>query len=213
MNDYVTDEEQVERIKKWWSENGSSVIVGLVIGIGGLSGWRFWVDYTTNQAGEASAYFSQALDALQEQRHDSAIEQASLVLDEYASTPYADLAYLALAKAYVETGDFARAASQLESLIHQTDEPSLEMIARKRLAAVQLQLGKLDAALATLEIDYPPTFTAGFEELKGDVLVARGDNQAARQAYQKARLANPAAANPRLLQQKIDDLGTGGSIG
>ena len=54
MNEYVTDDEQVERIKKWWSDNGSSVVAGLVIGIGGLMGWRYWVDYKDNQAAEAS---------------------------------------------------------------------------------------------------------------------------------------------------------------
>ena len=43
MNEFVTDDEQVERIKKWWADNGSSVIAGLVIGIGGLLGWRYWV--------------------------------------------------------------------------------------------------------------------------------------------------------------------------
>jgi predicted negative regulator of RcsB-dependent stress response len=211
MNDYLTDEEQVERIKKWWQENGSSVIVGLVIGIGGLSGWRFWVEYKTAQAGEASTHFTQALGALEAGRKDDAIEQASLVLNEYSSTPYSDLSRLALAKAYVESGDFNRAASQLESLIHETREKSLEMIARKRLAAVQLQQDNLDAALSTLDIQYPESFTAVFEEMKGDVLVAKGDPQAARDAYQKARLANPGAANPRLLQQKLDDLGLASS--
>ena len=52
MNDFVTDDEQVERIKKWWSDNGSSVIAGLVIGIGGLVGWRYWVDYKINVASD-----------------------------------------------------------------------------------------------------------------------------------------------------------------
>ncbi|MBT4452093.1 MAG: tetratricopeptide repeat protein, partial [Gammaproteobacteria bacterium] len=65
MNDFVTDDEQVERIKNWWSDNGSSVIAGLVIGIGGLMGWRYWVDYQTNVAAEASSHFANMVSSVE----------------------------------------------------------------------------------------------------------------------------------------------------
>ncbi|MEW8396328.1 MAG: tetratricopeptide repeat protein, partial [Candidatus Thiodiazotropha sp.] len=40
MSEYQTEEEQVEAIKRWWKENGTSVIAGLVIGLGGIFGWQ-----------------------------------------------------------------------------------------------------------------------------------------------------------------------------
>ena len=40
MDVYKTEEEQVEAIKKWWQENGMSIIAGVVIGITAIFGWR-----------------------------------------------------------------------------------------------------------------------------------------------------------------------------
>ena len=40
MDVYKTEEEQVEAIKKWWQENGKSIIAGVVIGITAIFGWR-----------------------------------------------------------------------------------------------------------------------------------------------------------------------------
>lgn len=210
MTEYMTDEEQVERIKKWWSDNGSSVIAGLVIGIGGLAGWRFYVDYQTNNAAEASAHFNQALSSLEANKTDATLEQANLVLGDYASTPYAELAQLALAKAYVASEKYEEAAQTLQKLIDDSNEEGMQTIARMRLAAVQQQMGQLDQALSTLGAEYPEQFSAAVEELKGDLLAAQGSAEQARAAYQKARMANPPAANPQYLQQKLDNLGVSG---
>jgi len=206
MTEYVTDEEQVERIKKWWSDNGSSVIAGLIIGVGGLTGWRFYVDYNVSQSAEASAHFSDLQNAMANKQSDKAIEYANIVLDDYQSTPYADLSRLSLARIYVDNEQYEQAAQQLQLLVDSTRETGLEMIARKRLAAVQAQLGQNDQALQTLDVEYPIEFTAAIEELKGDILAAKGAADQAQEAYQKARLANPPSANPQFLQQKLDNL-------
>jgi len=207
MNDFVTDEEQVERIKKWWSDNGSSVAAGLVIGIGGLLGWRFWVDYQANVAAEASAHFVSMVSSIESNSSDAAIEQGNIILADYSSTAYADLARLSLAKAFVEGNKYDQAVQQLQQLIDSKPDIPLEMIARKRLSVVLFQQGKLDKALDILDVDFPAQFAAAFEELKGDVLAANSQPDAARDAYQRARLAQPAAANPQFLQQKLEDLG------
>ena len=81
------------------------------------------------------------------------------------------------------------------------------MVARTRLAAVQMQQNKLSDALASLNVDYPKHFTAAFEELKGDIHAANGDRDAAREAYQRAQTAEPPAPDSQFLQQKLDDLG------
>jgi len=33
MAEHLNDEEQVEALKKWWSENGKSVVGGVVLGL------------------------------------------------------------------------------------------------------------------------------------------------------------------------------------
>jgi predicted negative regulator of RcsB-dependent stress response len=39
---YETEEQQVDAIKKWWHENGTMLIVGAVVGLAGLWGWRYY---------------------------------------------------------------------------------------------------------------------------------------------------------------------------
>ena len=55
---------------------------------------------------------------------------------------------------------------------------------------------------------YPPAFAALYEELKGDLFVARGDIEQARMAYDRA--IQQAGAESRLLQIKRRELGDNG---
>lgn len=208
MTEYLTDEEQVERIKKWWSENGNSVIAGLIIGVGGLSGWRYWVDHKATVAAEASAHFAKMVSSLENSQNDAAIEEASIILDEYSDTVYGDLAHLSLAKAFVEAGEYGKAEQQLRLLLQSSKELTLQMVARKRLAAILMQQQKPEDALQILDVDFPPQFAAAFEELKGDILVVQGKKSDARAAYQRAQIAQPPVPDAQFLQQKLQDLGT-----
>ena len=50
MADHLTDEEQVEALKKWWRENGKSVVGGVVLGLALVGGWRGWQYYEQTRA-------------------------------------------------------------------------------------------------------------------------------------------------------------------
>ena len=42
MAELLTEEEQVEQLKKWWKENGLSIVGGVVVGLALVFGWRSW---------------------------------------------------------------------------------------------------------------------------------------------------------------------------
>ncbi len=44
MEIYNSEEQQVEAIKRFWKENGTAIIAGVVLGLGGLYGWRYFQD-------------------------------------------------------------------------------------------------------------------------------------------------------------------------
>ena len=46
MSDYLTEEEQVARIKRWWAENGKYVAVAIVLGIAGVFANNWYESYT-----------------------------------------------------------------------------------------------------------------------------------------------------------------------
>ncbi len=44
MAEHLSEEEQLEALKRWLSENGTSTVVGVVLAISGYLGWGFWQD-------------------------------------------------------------------------------------------------------------------------------------------------------------------------
>ncbi|TNF37406.1 MAG: tetratricopeptide repeat protein, partial [Gammaproteobacteria bacterium] len=120
--------------------------------------------------------------------------------------PYASLAALVLAKQQLQGNEVVKAQQQLDWIIKHTKQAEVQHIARLRLVRVLLAAQQYDQALSLLNIDYPESFASLYEELKGDVYVAKGDSDNARIAYDKAILASGEQANP-LLQLKRDDLG------
>jgi len=49
MEQFATEEQQVEAIKRFWSEHGTSLIVGAVLGLAGLFGWQYYSDSNRRQ--------------------------------------------------------------------------------------------------------------------------------------------------------------------
>lgn len=205
-----TDEEQVEKIKKWWQENGRSVIAGIIIGVGGLFGYRYWVDYQNDIAEQASAHYSEMVKALEAGNNDSATQQATTLVTEYENSEYGTIARLALSRIHVEAGDYDRALEQLQLVVGTAGQEALGYLARIRLSAVQLQLSQPEQALTTLSVDFPAEFDASVEELKGDIYAQQGKVAEAAEAYRKALRGTPGPANGQFVQQKLDDLGVTG---
>ena len=42
MDETLSEKEQIEEMKAWWKENGSYVIAGLILGVGGIWGFNAW---------------------------------------------------------------------------------------------------------------------------------------------------------------------------
>ncbi|MFA9420782.1 MAG: YfgM family protein, partial [Gammaproteobacteria bacterium] len=75
-----TDEEQVEKLRKWWEENGRAVITGLVLGVVGLFGYRYWVDQQEATAEAASVHFTEMVKALETGDSGSIVGQAEILI-------------------------------------------------------------------------------------------------------------------------------------
>lgn len=205
MASYHSDEEQVEALKRWWNENGRSVVAGVVIGLGALLGWRGWVTYQDSQTEVASIHYGE-LRAAVERTDAAAIEQNAHTLeDSYASTPYAALAALALAKVKAQAGDLEVAAAQLRWAIEHTSQEIVAALANLRLARVLTAQGQHEVALTVLAGEFPASYTSLVEESRGDALVAQGKVSEARLAYDRALLT--ATGDVEYLRMKRADLG------
>lgn len=185
---YTSDEEQVEQIKQWWQENGTSVIAGAGIGIAAILGWQFYTNKVTTEAEYASAVYD---NVVSQANATEAAEEVTALISElkesYAGTPYAVLAAFANAKKAVEDKDLAAAEESLGWIVANSKQPELVYLAKWRLARVQVAAGNYDAALATIETGRIPVgFEINYAELRGDILAAQGKNAEAITAYEEA---------------------------
>jgi predicted negative regulator of RcsB-dependent stress response len=205
-----TDDEQVEKLKNWWQENGKAVIAGIIIGVGGLGGYRWYDDHIDSRAEAASSHFEQMVKALDANETEKARDQAELLVADYDESDYGVMGHFTLAKLWMEEGEFARASEELKLVVGVMSSKPLGYLARQRLAQVQVEMKDLDKALSTLSADFPVSFQAAVEELRGDIYALKGQSGEAAEAYQRAQRGNPGPANSQFLQQKIDDLGLTG---
>ncbi len=203
MDTYVTDEERVEQIKKWWAENGNYLIAGIVLGLGILVGWNYWQQHKVEHAGEGAALYAQVQNGIASKTNING--QAAQLQGEFGDTPYALLAKLQLAKGYVAEGKWPLAESSLREVAVEGADLLVADLARVRLARVLLADGKPDEALKELDAVANNAFVSLREEARGDALVAKGETDKARDAYAKALLS--AGGRADFLQLKKDDLG------
>jgi predicted negative regulator of RcsB-dependent stress response len=208
MEEFESEDQQIEAIKKWWKENGASLLLGLGIGVGALLGWREYLSYQTDHSAEASDLYQTVQTQVAANRLDEEhIRKADTIRNEYADTPYAALVSLAQAKHAYENGNAESAIMHLRWAIQNSAEADVKHVASLRLARILIAQKKYDEAESVLLSEYPAAFTAGYEELKGDLYVARGEIAQARVAYDKAISAANGSPD-RWLLLKRQDLGS-----
>ena len=134
------------------------------------------------------------------------MQQASELRDNYGSTPYASLGALLLAKAKAEQGNDAAVVENLQWVIDNSKQATLQSIAKLRLARVYIAQNELDKAQKLLDQRFPQAYQSLQAEVRGDLLVGRGDIAAAKVAYDEA-IAAAGAEDVDYLRMKRDNLG------
>ena len=201
MEHYETEEQQVEAIKRFWKENGTAIIVGAVLGLGGLWGWRYYNDEQIAAKEQASAAFESQTAALLAE--DANFGQAKQYIDENSDTGYALLMAFQLAQQAIDRKDLSEAEKQLEFAAANSQNEAVNALANLRLARVQLALEQPEKALASAENITTAAFNAQQQEIKGDIYVKQEMFDKARSAYSAAVAANSANT---VVKMKLDNL-------
>lgn len=189
MEPRFSEEDDVEKVKRWWRDYGRAIVVGVIIGLLVMAGWRYWGDYQQRHAQQAALAYEQVLSALQAGKPDHVVELARELREQYGSTPYADLAALAMARAEVQSGHPDKAVEPLRAVAEGGAMGALKEVAQLRLARVLLATGKPQEALDVVKGVEAGAFRAQFETVAGDAHAALGQAQAAREAYERALAA------------------------
>ncbi len=202
-------------LRRWWQENGRSTIAAIILALGVGFGWQAWKQYQQQGRESASAAYQQLLQAMSTPGMTVAQESEPARLAEQLKADFPDSAYarfaaLQLARAAVVRGDLAQAQTQLRWVLDAAPADSDEaLVARMRLARVLAAAGDNAQALQMLDAGEPGSYAAAYAMARGDILLADGQRDAAREAYEAALvLANDGGQGPDLsvLQQKLQSL-------
>ena len=208
MDAYTSEAQQIEEIKKWWRENGFSIVLGLTLGISGIFGWRYWQDVKVERAESASILYSDMIVSIVDENATETREHAGRILEEYGNTRYGVFALLALARLAVLDDDLDVAESHLRQALKQSNDASFSHVVRTRLIRILINQDKLDEASELANRQDTGEFAASYDELLGDISVLQGDMENARSLYQQS--INKASANGQditTLELKLNNIG------
>ena len=215
MDQYRTEEEQVEAIRRWWDENGRSTLAAIIIAVSLAFGYQTWKGSNQNQQERASDLYQAMLQTVANAEASPAQQKTGIALaeqlkTEFGSSTYAQFAALHLARVAVENNDLVQAEAQLRWVLGQADKGSDNaQLAQLRLARVLAASGDNDQALAILDSQKQGTYQASYALARGDILLGQGKNEDARLAYSEAlalTATSPGQVNLATLQQKLQSL-------
>ena len=201
MEQYETEEQQVEAIKRFWKENGLALVIGALLGLGGLLGWRYYNDSQIEAKEQASFAYEKASEDLL--KGELGFSQAKTFIDSHSGTGYAMLMALELSQQAIERKDLTEAAKQLEFVANNAKLSAVQSVAQLRLARIQIEQGELELALASADKITDEAFSGQSQEIRGDVYQVQKLFDKARAAYSAALETN---ARDKVLKMKLDNL-------
>lgn len=215
MEQYRTEEEQVEALRRWWDENGRSTLVAIVLVLAGTFAWQGWQRYDAQRTASASDLYQQMLEAAALAQEGAATaapvsQLATQLRRDFAGTSYAQFAALHQARVAVIAGDLEAAEADLRWVLGKADSGSeTALVAQLRLARVVAAQGNVEQALALLAPEAMGKYQAAAAMARGDVLAGAGRAEEALAAYREAQAlvqTYPAQLNLETLAAKLQSL-------
>ncbi len=214
MSDLYDTHEQGERVKSWLRENGSAIVMGLVLAFGLMFGFKQWQLWETSKRQQASSEYLVLFGLLERGGLDAAVPNYEVLKDEYPKSAYTAMASLMMAKARLQADQPDLAAQALTYAMENAQPSPVKIIARERLARVRLSQGDLDAAQALLDGAPSETgFEAQFDEIRGDIHLARGETDLAIKSYRSSlEQLEDGVGNREFLTIKLEALGATANV-
>ena len=204
----LSEKEQLEQMRAWWSDYGNYVVGGVVLGALILFGYN----YIENSRIQAQLEASMLYDTLTEQIVAADVEAAEAsvaqLASEHTDTPYVAQARLALARLYMDQNRDQDAADVLAEIRNGAGPEEFRKVATLRLAKILLYQGKPEEVLPLLEGEVDGAFAARYADVLGDAYVMLERYVDARDAYQRAlaEASGASTVNQTFVQLKLLDL-------
>jgi len=208
MEAYVTEEQQIESIKKWLQKYGNGMLWSVAIVLTIVAAARYWFHHKEVVQYDASEHYSSLLIAYEQNDESTIQNQAAILQSQFKSSPYATLASFFVAHAQVEKNEFEQAKESLQWIISHSPQQEFAALARVRLMRILYAQDQLEEALKLFNEGKAGGYLTLMAEVKGDILMKKNDIQGAKQAYELAFLSAPEQGmHGPLLTMKLENTG------
>jgi len=207
MNIYLSEDEQVRKIKDWVKKNGIAVVLGIALFFAASFCWRYWQQYQNRQSVQASSLYEQVIAAHISHRYEDLKLYAQRLRDDYAATVYASLASMVAAREAIAQKDLSQAEKDLQWTVDHGKDKGFKQIARIRLARILVEEKQAQRALKVLEVIDDKAYLAKIYEARGDIYLSTGDKNLAMQEYQlAAKSAEDNSFTKEIVAMKLNQL-------
>lgn len=141
MEIYENEHDQVDAIKRFFVENGKALVVGVILGVGALIGWRYWNNHQADTARGASLTYENTVSAIRADQPQTLVAAEKFAADN--KNTYGALAALEVAQQYVDKNELDKAVAQLTQGLAAASDENLKAVINLRLARIQVQQKKL----------------------------------------------------------------------
>ncbi|MBA2711808.1 MAG: tetratricopeptide repeat protein [Tatlockia sp.] len=186
MTGYMTEEEQLAAIKKWWTRHSNTLTIILSLILLAIAGYKYWNWHQDKVKSQASSAYERLMVAFSNKDDKGIQAYANQLINDYPKTVYADAARLAFAKLQVNEENYDKALESLEYVVKNSKMSALKQIARLRIARLLSSKKAYSEALTELSVVDDKAYMPVVNELKGDIFTATGQFQQAVLSYKEA---------------------------
>lgn len=208
MSEQYDEHEQSERVKQWLLKNGTNILTGVLLAVSAVAGWQWWQGRQVNQGQEAANQYQVFVQSIDKNDVAKAAVLGESFVKNYAESDLAFLASLRLAKLHLDNGKPELAAKALEGAQSLSrGKQNLELVKIRKAQLAQSQ-AKPDEASAVLDTFKPEFYPATYEEMRGDIALAKNQREKAAKHFQSALAKlDPTASSRGLIEMKLSEAG------
>lgn len=207
MSDYLTEQEQIELLKRWIKQYAPMVLLGMLIAFISLYGFRYWQNRQNQARIQASVLYDKLLTRRAQHHSEEVQSLANEMIQSHGNTVYSPMAQLFLAREFALHAQYPQAENALRAALRSNLPPSLKSVVSLRLARVLIEDNQPKESLAVLDKLSDPNFESMTNEIRGDAYLKMGDRKQASLAYARALKSLPDSDDVKpLLQMKFNQV-------
>lgn len=186
MSTYMTEEQQIERVKDLWKKYGNIITNLALVLVVCVAAWQFWQTRELGLHEKASILYQEMMVSVMADDASGIEAYGKRIVENFPKSIYAHFAEFQMARIAVDKSEYDNALQHLKHVRETTTAKPIKQIARVREARVLVGKKQYQQAIELLKTVDDEGFLSMVAQTRGDIYYEQGKKQQAREQYQLA---------------------------